>query len=211
MWEDMEDECLRTIERGEIDHSFRYSRRHRWKPLDVDIDGDMAVVAVATRGKRQGGGVTARRYRRNGDWHLEAAGGAGDEAPTLRPRPVPGARWFVLDSTGGSQQEQPTRRPKATVQVHDAVILAAEGVAMVERRGRRSPVADHGFVCVVWAGRTFPGIDLLDDEGRRLDRVTERDVQRPQPRLLWHLALRRRLWERSHAGGWFNSDRGRRQ
>ena len=57
VWEDIEAECIRTIERGEVDESFRLSRRHRWRLLAVDVHGDDAVVVVATRGKRSGGEI----------------------------------------------------------------------------------------------------------------------------------------------------------
>ncbi len=86
MWEEIDAECMRIIERDEVDQTIRLSRRHRWKPLAFDIAGDAAVVVVATRGKRAGGQVTSLCFERRGSiWEYAARSGAGVDDPVLPP------------------------------------------------------------------------------------------------------------------------------
>jgi hypothetical protein len=90
----IEAECLRTLARGSIDESIRYSRRHRWKPLAFDVGGDRAVVVVATRGKRRNGPITSHHFERQGaTWEPTGLGGSGGDDPGLPARPSPGPPW----------------------------------------------------------------------------------------------------------------------
>lgn len=202
--EEIQAECIRTIERGAVDDSFHFSRRHRWKPLAVDVHGDDAIVLVATRGKRTGGGITAHHYRRrDGSWTSIGSGGGGGDDRTLPPRPTPGERWFRHMSSGMSVDSQ-TKGLFRSKRVNHLDLQVAAGVAQVEWRRRHRTAADHGFVCVVWRGRSMPKIKLFDSAGDRVDAVDRRDIQSPIRRMPWRARIRYAIFRRFHRGEWFN-------
>lgn len=200
----MHAECLRSVERGEVDDSFRLSRRHRWKPLAIDVHGDEAVVVVATRGKRIGGAVTTQKFRRReGQWSPVGWSGGGGDERTLPMRPPPGERWFRLDSSGMSVDSQATGIGRRS-QVHHLVVQVAEGVSHVGCRGRRRLVADHGFVCAVWRGRSMPSLEMFDGAGRSLDTVGRADLRSPMRQMPWRARVRYAIFQRRRPGEWFN-------
>lgn len=197
-------ECVRTIDRAEIDQSIRLSRRHRWKPLAYDVDADVATVVVATRGKRTGGSVTAFHFElEDGRWVFNGSGGGGRDVPELPPRPMPSSRWFSLDSAGTCARRRRRPWPARRRSAHHAVLRPSQGVAIVEVGDRRRVVAEHGYVCVVWQGHEPPEVSLLDNAGRRVDCVTGSDLSF-RHRLPWRVRLRRHLRCRSRPGDWFN-------
>lgn len=203
VWDELDAECVRSIERGSVDDSFRLSRRHRWKTLAVDVDGDVAIVLVATRGKRVGGEISCREYRRRaGGWDLFGSGGGGGGNRTLPSRPAPADRWFQTVSSGMSRDMSarwPMRR-----RIRHLEFQAADGVSHVEWRERRRAVAPHGFVCVVWRGRSMPRVDLMDLLGRRVDVIRRRDGLSPELGIPWRARIRYALFRRFHHDEWFN-------
>ena len=209
MWEEVEAECVRTIECGELDQTIHLSRRHRWKPLAFDVDDRIAVVVVALRGKRAGGSIRTYDFHRRDDvWVCVGfgggSGGGGQIDDRLLPgRPEPGDRWFVAHGSGSFRVPSVRRRMIGGGYARHAVILTASGVAQTDVRGHRLPVADHGFVCVAWRGRSMPDIQLLDSNGDVLDCVTRRDSSiRSRPPSL--VRLYRRVFLHSDRGEWFN-------
>lgn len=204
VWEDIEAERIRTIERGAVDDSFRLSRRHRWKPLAVDVEGDDAAVVVATRGKRTGGQITTRQYRRrDGIWVSGFCGGGGTDDRMLPSRPVPEEGWFRVMSSGMGVDDEHhgLLRPK---RVHHLVVQVAEGVTEVEWRGRRRAVAEHGFVCVIWRGRAMPTVELFDSGGGRVTEVGRAATRGPLHLMPWRARVRYAVFRRFHRGEWFN-------
>lgn len=198
VWDEVLAECVATLERRAVDDTIRLSRRHRWKPLAVDIDGDLGAVAVATRGKRSGQGIWWVVGRRSGGtWTVEPAGGGGhDGDPTLEERPAgPEAPVWRFRNAGGVGVRY------ALVQVRDDVVEAAW-------RGRRHRVAEHGLVAVVWRGSgRGPSLVFHDDVGSILGSC--RPPAQGSTRLPWRVALgslrhgRRSLRRRESPGGWF--------
>lgn len=204
VWEDIEAECIRTIECGAVDDSFRLSRRHRWKPLAVDVEGDDAVVVVATRGKRTGGEITTRQYRRrDGIWVSGFCGGGGTDDRALPSRPVPDEGWFRVVSHGMSvcHERKGFLRPK---RVRHLVVQVAEGVTEVEWRGRRRAVVEHGFVCVIWRGRAMPTVELFDSGDERVGEVGRAATRGPLHLMPWRARVSYAVFGRFHGGEWFN-------
>ena len=74
---------------------------------------------------------------------------------------------------------------------------------MAEFGDRSRVLAQHGYGCAVWTGTRPPSVNLLDDDNRRLDRVTARALSFGH-RLAWRRRLRRHLRHRSHPSQWFN-------
>lgn len=205
--EDIQAECIRTIERKVVDDSYRFSRRHRWKPLAFDVHGDDAVVLVATRGKRTGGGITAHLYcRREGGWVPmgSGGGGGGGENRTLPLRPAPGERWFLPASNGMSLDSETTGLLRSK-HVCYLAFQVAEGVSHAQWRGHRRAVPDHGFVCVVWRGRSMPTVELFGLDGGRVDELGREELRSPVRRLPWHARVRYLVFHRfRRRGEWFN-------
>lgn len=167
-------ESLRLIEHGLPEVPDRLSRRRRFAPVAVDVDGDVAVTMFARRGvsgtiwrdnhtlcrRRDGwqvlgggsgnntGGLLGDRSARrlSGDWVRTGGGGTNRDAGRLIP--IPPHRWVRY----------------ATLQV------AAE-VATVDIAGRRRIVVPrHGTVCVVWGSRRPPTVTLRDAAANELGR-----------------------------------------
>jgi hypothetical protein len=204
VWEDIEAECIRTIERGEVDESFRLSRRHRWRLLAVDVHGDDAVVVVATRGKRSGGEIAARQYlRRGGLWVARGAGASGSDDRALPSRPGSNEGWFRVVSHGMSVDHKHKRflRPR---RVHDLVVQVAEGVTEVAWRGRRTAAAEHGFVAVVWRGRAMPTVELFGSGGERVGEIGRAATRGPLQAMPWSARVRFEVFRRFHKDEWFN-------
>jgi len=141
MWEEIEAECIRTLERGEIDHAIRLSRRHRWKPLAFDVNGDVAVVVVAQRGKRTGGSVHGIAFhRRRNAWVCVGSPGVIDGGPEDRQLPSrgpAGSRGFRWSSGGGTRLALTRWWSFGRHFVQHRAFQVHEGVAHVETHGRR--------------------------------------------------------------------------
>jgi hypothetical protein len=209
VFEEVEAECIRTVERGEIDDSLRFSRRHRWKPLAFDRDGDDAVVLVAQRGKRANAWLTVYTLRRGEtDWTIVHSSGASirdddDRVPRLRERSDLPADWLEVTMGGRSADEEGRR-----LDLHHAVIEAGRSVAFLEGRDERRQVADHGYLCLVWRGRTAPEVVGLDADSRVVARLVPKDFGTLFERLPWHVRVRVRAMRRRHPDEWFNYSPG---
>jgi hypothetical protein len=205
VFEEVEAECIRTVERGAIDDSIRFSRRHRWKPLAFDCDGDDAVVLVAQRGKRAHAWLTTYALRRSASgWTIVHASGVyitDDDGhdPRLRDRSDLPADWLEVTMGGRSADEEGTR-----LDLHHAVIEAGRSVAFLEWRGERRQVADHGYVCLVWRGRSAPETVGLDADSRVVARLEPKDFGSLFERLPWHVRARIRAMQRRHPDEWIN-------
>lgn len=206
MWEEIEAECLRTIERGQVDETIRLSRRHRWKPLALDVHGDVAVVVVARRGKRAGGSIQGIPFHRRADeWVCVGSPGvvAGSADDRFLPPRGPGCGGVQWSSGGGTRLVSTPWWSFGRRFVSHRVFQVPEGVSHLEAHGRRAEVSAHGFGCVVGRGRRMPAVTLLDAEGRPLERLTARSssLRRGMP---WSARLHRWLTAPSHRSEWFN-------
>jgi hypothetical protein len=82
-------ESVRLIEHGLPDAPGRLSRRRRFDPVAVDVDGDIAVTMFVRRGVN--GELWRDNHalcRRRGGWHVLGGGSGNAAAGLLRDRPV---------------------------------------------------------------------------------------------------------------------------
>lgn len=167
-------ESCRLIDYGLPDGPCRFSRRTRFLPVAVDVDGDLAVTMFARRGIH--GAVwrdTHTLVRRGTGWQL-LGGGSGSTDGLLQDRStsVTGGRWIATG--GGSTNRDASRAfpfpPPRFVRYLTARVGA--DVHVVEIAGRRRiAVPWHGTVCVVWGARRPPRVALLDAHGNKLEQV----------------------------------------
>lgn len=148
--------------------------RHERIPLCVDVNGDVAAVAFATRlapeaeaslGRREPVALVLVLHWRDGEWEIRGGGSGG----TLRTYPLT-ARTTALprnrlriDGAGG--------RPLDADRGRYAFFVRLRVDATVERLrvgGRLIDVPFHGNAMVVWSGESRPWIHALDAEGRVL-------------------------------------------
>jgi hypothetical protein len=166
-------ESIKLIESRTIVGPTRLSRRRRFIPLAVDVDGDVAVTVFLRRGVAVHELETHDLLREHGHWRLLGGGGASDCLDELA-RPwsndergyfgrVSGGTWIDLNSDlalgGGRLPLQSTWLDLATE------------VAEVECNRRTVPVPWHHHVALVWRGRTSPQATLRAADGTVLARL----------------------------------------
>jgi len=185
----LEAEALRIIERGEIDPTVQLSRRHRWKPLALDITGDLGTVLIAVRGKRVNVAAWAVTYdlMRESPSLLRSSGLLRHREPHLPVRPS-----FVV-----------SRRPASSSSstsfggMWSAMWLLVAEAHTYEVRGERYPVADHGYIVAAGRGRRGPPITVFDAVGRNLG-----ILKTGPPGRVLRTPIRRT--KRLPEGSWFN-------
>lgn len=171
-------ESRRLIAEGPPDTPYRLSRRRRFIPLAVDVDGDVAATLFVRRGVSGNPHLEAWALeRREGDW-VVLGGGSGDGFDELfEPRDAMegqlrrlGGGWTLR----GSDRLLPWPRRGIS---HFEMRLGAR-VASLEVGQRRVEVAPHGVAIVVWRSRNPPTIRLLAATGGPLE-----IVRPPRPNL----------------------------
>ncbi|WP_147376186.1 hypothetical protein [Micromonospora radicis] len=163
-------ESLRLITSGLPDRPVRLSRRRRFAPVAVDVDGDVA----ATRFLRRGVGgyhdeIHLLAVDQRGAWQLLGGGGSGGEDVTAarfeRLREGLGADEMTLDgSAGGARDDR--LLPWGTRWVRASTVLVGHGIAELRVGVRRLPVPNHGHLVVVWGSRRPPTVTAADGAGR---------------------------------------------
>ncbi|MGK5684735.1 ferrous iron transport protein A [Actinoplanes sp. URMC 104] len=161
---DAQAESLRLIEHGLPGGPVRLSRRRRFAPLAVDVDGDVAATRFVRRGVACFWDETHLLERhRSGAWHVLGGGGASSHDPWTaeafraeRDAVAPGA----LATRGGASVRRDSRR---TPWVRSAEVLAGPGVTVVRVADRRELlVPEHGRLVVVWASHRPPRLSTPD-------------------------------------------------
>ncbi|MCF6744517.1 hypothetical protein E9529_09540 [Blastococcus sp. KM273128] len=166
-------ESIALIEHGVPDAPARLSRRRRFAPLAVDVDGDVACTYFA---RRSVGAVVAEAWvlvRRGQEWVLLGGGGGGLEDDDLADRPAAaplGDR--VVPTGGGAVLRNPGRlMPWGARYATYATLRASREVDRLRVGARLLPVPRHGHLVVVWAGRQAPTTEALAADGRGLGTV----------------------------------------
>ena len=160
----VEEACKAVVLAGEVDDSILLSRRHRWKPLAVDVHEGLGAVLFAARGKRSGL-LTSSMVFDLGETAMQRGRvcgyGRSDGEPYLperQPMSPSGnlasrARW---DRIEGMQV--------ASWQLVGEVDVWAP-------HGEVRDVAGHGFVVMVWRGRRRPRVRAFGNDGQVLSRL----------------------------------------
>ncbi|MEU1885479.1 hypothetical protein [Micromonospora sp. WMMD987] len=170
-------ESLRLITSGMPDGPVRLSRRRRFAPVAVDVDGDVA----ATRFLRRGVGchwdeTHLLAVDDHGVWRMLGGGGSSDAGPTagaferarddLGPYQVMSGAGAAVVRDGGSPPSRATRW------VRGSAVLVGHGVAELRADGRHLPVPRHGHLIVVWSSRRPPTVTAHDHTGRTVGTAT---------------------------------------
>ena len=159
-------ESRRLLEDGLPAGPVRLSRRHRFAPLAVDVDGDVA----ATRLVRRGVGffwddIHVLTRDRAGGWQVRGGGSGGSGEPwsteAFAQARVVLAGGAIVDEGGAAVNVPPW--------VETAALLLGPDVAAVRVDDRRElAVPAHGRVVVVWASGRSPVVSAVGADGSRL-------------------------------------------
>lgn len=180
-------ECIRTLRLEAIDESMLLSRRHRWKPLAMDLHDGGGAVLVARRGKRARLTITAFCFDLDAvpPALMHLAAGTHRELPVLPPR-TSIAQWgggpLMSRSLSGSGTGWWCMCAQLKLEAHSWRL-----------RGVTRPVAPHGWIVAIGRDHHRPSIRVFDEGDNSLGVVSTRR---------WY---RRSRWvHRSFEGGWFN-------
>ncbi|MBE7189213.1 hypothetical protein [Jatrophihabitans endophyticus] len=164
-------ESRRLIAHGLPDERVGLSRRRRFQPIAVNVDGVVAVTEFLTRAHGGAQWDTHLLERRDGEWRLLGGGsGGGRDYAELLTAPVCAELTDHHRADGGAGSSRSGRlRPGWVSSVHMSV---CEHVAAVRVARRRTvPVPWHRRVSVVWDGRSVPRLELVGHNGDRLSEV----------------------------------------
>ena len=172
-------ESVALIEAGRAEPVSRLSRRRRFAPMAVDVDGDAAVTMFARRGVGRVVKETHVLVLRDGEWTC-LGGGASDgdqdllaDRPELLPRflglGLPGGDPRVMASTGrgGSSDGGDGIGPSPPRWISYSELRVNAEVTSVRVADRLLAVPWHGHVLVVWSGHP-PHVVARDQAGKSL-------------------------------------------
>ncbi|MGY1848177.1 MULTISPECIES: hypothetical protein [unclassified Blastococcus] len=163
-------ESIALLERGVPDSPPRISRRRRFAPLAVDVDGDVACTLFARRSVGCAVQEAWVLVRRGAQWSLLGGGGGGGfEDDDLADRPAAAALGGHLLWRGGGSSLRNAGRllPWGARYVSYAVLRASAEVDRVVVGPREIRVPRHGHLVVVWDG-VPPLVEARAADGRLL-------------------------------------------
>ncbi|GAA3344946.1 hypothetical protein GCM10020358_50160 [Amorphoplanes nipponensis] len=170
---DREAESRKLIAGGLPARPVSLSRRRRFAPLAVDVDGDIAAARFVRRGVSCYWDEThILVYDGQAGWRY--TGGGGSSA---------GERWSAeaflrdradlapagIEATGGSSVRDHAHRP-AWIRTAELLVGGAVTTVVVDGR-RRLVVPGHGRLVVVWSARQPPIVSARDPADRELSRT----------------------------------------
>jgi hypothetical protein len=162
-------ESRRLIADGLPGGPVRLSRRRRFAPVAVDVDGAVAGTRFVRRGAGCFWDETHLLVRDDDDWRVLGGGGAGSGEP-----------WST-DAFERAREELPHGHVRVTNGpsvwqgprwLRAAHLLVGHGVAVVLVDDRRMlTVPGHGRLLVVWASASPPRVSARDAAGREVASV----------------------------------------
>ena len=161
-------ESVRLIEGGlPASTPSRLSRRVRFLPLAVDVDGPTAATTFLRRGKGQAWMESHVLTKRQGIWRLEGGGGGTGGEAAAEDAPAVEELGGHLDVPGaGSVHVGTSISPSGFL--HYVPMRAAAGVSAVLIDERAVHVPRHGQLVAVWAHPHVPHLVALDAGGQVL-------------------------------------------
>ena len=176
-------ESRRLIEDGLPDGPVRLSRRHRFAPLAVDVDGDVAAARFLRRGVACYWDDTHLLTRHPEVGWLVLGGGGGSSGGLWSAEEFVAARGSVrpgaVETEGGSSVRDDRGRPPWIRAV--GLVAAPEVAAVVVNGSRRIAVPPHGRLVVVWRSLRRPRLSALDAAGHELSsRKISTDLRMPE-------------------------------
>jgi hypothetical protein len=148
------------------------SSEHRFVPLAVDINRDLAVTAFLCRlppGPRAGqpGLETSQFQRRGGIWAYLGGGAAEFRDYPLAERPQEASQGGYLRALGYGQTclTEPHRFPWNARYAFHAMLRASAEVHRLKAGTRVLDVPFHGHAVLIWANRRGPTVAALAPDG----------------------------------------------
>lgn len=157
-------ESIRLIDGGPLAGAEALTRRRRFLPVAVDVDGDIAVTVFL---RRAHGGAEWEQHvliACESRWSLLGGGGSGLEELDVLTHPVPVAAGHFLqeDGSGGVATDSGW--------IQYALLFSGPKVNLVlvdRRREIRPP--QHGRMAIVWRGHQRVSVTALDHRGQELE------------------------------------------
>ena len=170
---DARSEGRRLIADGLPDRPVRLSRRRRFAPVAVDVDGDVAATWFVRRGVACYWDEIHLFAHDHSGWNRLGGGGGqlGRAVVDRRVRPCRAdlsAGWIQVTGGASVNRDAGGLLPWGARWIHSAELLVGPEAAVVVVDGRRRlPVPNHGRLVVVWTRRP-PRVSALDGAGREL-------------------------------------------
>jgi hypothetical protein len=166
-------ESIRLITDGVPDQPVRLSRRRRFAPIAVDVEGDIA----AARFLRRGAGCFWDEIHLLvadgcGGWRVLGGGGSssGHEDRTAagfeRARDDLTPHQVLVNAGASVLRDSDRLLPWTQRWVRSTTVLASHGITQLAVRGRHVPVPYHGHLIIVWDSRRPPSATAHDAAGR---------------------------------------------
>ena len=177
------EESKRLIAAGVPEVTFRLTRRRRFLPVGVDVDGDLAGTLFIRRGVSGDPWLEGWSLKRiEGDWTMLGGGAGSGYTELFSPRPNQTTlRALAIPLGGGSTLVNADRLlPFGARYVHTATMRLASEVASLLVGERRIAVPDHGLAIVVWSTRRTPKIEAMSPAGASLGTIDLPRAWRPQ-------------------------------
>lgn len=171
-------ESQKLIADGVPDTLFRLSRRRRFIPLAVDVDGDVAAKLFVRRGVNGNPHLEVWTLeQQRGDWVVLGGGGGDGYDELFEPR---AAMEGHHQSLGGGCTLRGGNRPLPWPRrgISHAELRLGTQVAALDVDQRRIVVAPQSVAVVVWRSSNPPTIHLLASTGELLETIRPRQ---PRP------------------------------
>jgi len=167
-------ESQRLIADGLPDRPVWLSRRRRFAPVAVDVDGDIACTRFVRRGVGCFWDETHLLVHDGGGWRVLGGGGGSSGGPWStdefeRARDRLSADDVLVEGGAGVWHDFHRRLPWGGrwLQVAELLVGTSVAVIVVDAR-RRLPVPYHGRLVVVWASGRPPRVSARDAAGHEL-------------------------------------------
>lgn len=158
------EESIRLINGEPVAGAEKLTRRRRFLPVAVDVDGDIAVTMFLRRA--HGGAAWEQHVLRATKSRWSVLGGAGSGLEELdvltHPAPVGAGHFLQEDGSGGAAA--------ASAWIQYALLRCDPRVALVlvdHRRELSRP--QHGRMVIVWSGRRGVAVTALGHRGQELE------------------------------------------
>lgn len=164
-------ESIALIKAGRCDVAVPPSRRRRWVPLGMDVQGPLAATCFVRRGiDGQPATDLWVLTRARGGWELIGGSLTNQDWTFLQARPHALSTGVLEVLQVGRHRHAPRRTPFTSRHGGAALLQTTTAVAVVTVGAHRYEVPEHGCVVVAWRGDS-PRITALSEHGEALQTI----------------------------------------
>jgi hypothetical protein len=148
----------------------RLDEAHRFIPLSLATDGDVAAIAFLRRLPAGHSGIETWILQRRGQWCPLGGGATTLRAYPLTDRLAAAEQGGYLGqlSSGFVTRKPAGRFPWGSRRVFHAQFRAAAEVDKLQTGNRLLTVPFHGYTVIVWRGRRAPAVTAVAADGSQL-------------------------------------------